>query len=546
MKISKLLSVLLIISTNTFAQGSQPNQVATGIIKNAKTNTNSTSESYYSNIAPNFASAKSVSSQIATVAKPLDQINQAEVNPKPASRLHSTAVAAKKIVNTIANAAISEAYAADSDQRTITTPIKPASPANTVKPVVAKPTIAAANATSAAATATTPSVSVQVDKTMPFQADNFAQPNSTIPQAVQDKIQIIDKAYSPNQQSVTDSVKEINKQSSKISTPPEKKESATPAEPILNKANTDLDVMELPNAKSLKKVKKEEKKEEFTTIVVHSKKAPQAQQPTTVTVAPAIAEFAADTKQSSDSNLKNISDTKQDVTVKPGVTQMVKISKDYLNRLITPFPNPILPTIADIDYTISDNIIYITPKTDKPFSVFITDKSNQKDSISVLFVPDSILPREVTFHLEGYDSKADFLTTDALSQIANMNGSTTDTYNQQIVNVMKNLAKGNIPNGYTLNELNKAKAPQCKFTLMDSNPMQMLETTNRRIFIYKVTNRAANTQSILENACYREGVVASAAYPYVNLEPNQSTEFYVLVNKDFQSDSMQQRPVLVK
>lgn len=544
MKISKLLSVLLIISTNTFAQEAQSSRDVSGVIRNAKANSAIT---YALPIAPNFDIAAPVKSQISSVPKVINNIKEAGVKIKPNAPLASNSVAAK-LVKTIANAAISPAYADGVDQPVTNqnkvqpsklTPTKTTatSTASTPSTLSATPQSKPATVTPAVSTAAAPSV----DKTMPFQADNFTQPTSSLPQSVQDKIQIIDKAYSPNQQSITDSVKESNKQSSKIATPPEKKEAAPTSEPILNKSNADLDVMDLQNPKSLKKAKKEE----FTTIVVHSKKS-QPTQPTSVTVASPIAEIVADNKQSLDLNAKNISDTKMDITVKPGVTQMVKISKDYLNRLITPFPNPILPTVADIDYTISDNIVYITPKTDKPFSVFITDKSNQKDSISVLFVPDSILPREINFHLEGYDSKADFLTTDALAQIANMNGSTTDSYNQQIVNVMKNLAKGNIPNGYTLNELNKAKAPQCKFTLMDSNPMQMLETTNRRIFIYKVTNRAANTQSILENACYREGVVASAAYPYVNLEPNQSTEFYVLVNKDFQSDNMQQRPVLVK
>lgn len=283
---------------------------------------------------------------------------------------------------------------------------------------------------------------------------------------------------------------------------------------------------------------------DYSTIIVRSKRAVSSATPGTAS-ADQKAKVQPTPELPKDINLPGDSDAK-DITVKSGVTQIVKISKSYLNRFITPFQNPILPTTSDFDYYVSDNIVYLTPKGPEPISAFITDKNNQKTSINVLLVPDNIMPREIVFHVEGIDNTSENLSTDALEEMLKLNGNKTDNYLDQITNLMTDVAKGNIPQGYSQSEVKRSKSPQCRFSQMESAPLQSYESINRRLIVYKVTNRADANQPITESACYRKGVVAVAAYPYVNLGPNQSTELYVLTDKSYSVETTQKREILVK
>jgi conjugal transfer pilus assembly protein TraK len=285
---------------------------------------------------------------------------------------------------------------------------------------------------------------------------------------------------------------------------------------------------------------------DYSTIIVRSKRAVTAPSAVTNVADQKAKQTALPAELPKDFNLPTDGESRVDITVKPGVTQIVKISKDYLNRIITPFQNPILPTTSDFDYNVSDNIIYLTPKGNSPISAFITDKNNQKTSINVLLVPDNILPREIIFHVEGMDNNSENLSTDALEEMLKLNGNKTDSYLDQITNMMTEIAKGNVPTGYNPAEVKRSKSPQCRFTQMESAPLQSYESINRRIIVYKVTNRADKNQPITESACYRKGVVAVSAYPYVNLEPNQSTELYVLTDKSYTVETTQKREILVK
>ncbi|MGP1715698.1 MAG: hypothetical protein ACTS9Y_00835 [Methylophilus sp.] len=369
---------------------------------------------------------------------------------------------------------------------------------------------------------------------------------STTPSAqTSEVINTLSNSYSPNKASLQDKV-EIENNKKPVKPPaPEVKPPAADGLPQplgLDNFNTN----KLPSPKKVDAVS-EPDVPDYSTIIVRSKR--------TVTQAGANTTTAADYKQKAaplppelpkDFNLPTDGESKIDITVKPGVTQIVKISKDYLNRIITPFQNPILPTISDFDYSVSDNIIYITAKGTGPISAFITDKNNQKTSINVLLIPDNIMPREIIFHIEGMENNSENLSTDALEEMLKLNGNKTDNYLDQITTLMTEIAKGNVPTGYVPGEVKRSKSPQCRFTQMESAPLQTYESINRRIIVYKVTNRSERNQPITESACYRKGVVAVSAYPYVNLEPNQSTELYVLTDKNYTVENTQKREILVK
>lgn len=378
-----------------------------------------------------------------------------------------------------------------------------------------------------------------------FNAAQAEEITSTTPSAqTSEVINTFSNAYSPNKPSLQEKNDADNNRKPVKPPAPEVQPPAQPQPVGLDNFNTDK--LPQPKAKSADSVSQPDVPD-YSTIIVRSKRAvsqPSAVTTTTLEQKQKAASLPPDLPK--DFVLPTDGESKIDITVKPGITQIVKISKDHLNRIITPFQNPILPTISDFDYTVSDNIIYISAKGTSPISAFITDKNNQKTSINVLLVPDNILAREVIFHIEGMENNSENLSTDALEEMLKLNGSKTDNYLDQITNLMTEIAKGNVPTGYVPAEVKRSKSPQCRFTQMESAPLQTYESINRRIIVYKVTNRAEKNQPITENACYRKGVVAVSAYPYVNLDPNQSTELYVLTDKNYTVENTQKREILVK
>lgn len=219
------------------------------------------------------------------------------------------------------------------------------------------------------------------------------------------------------------------------------------------------------------------------------------------------------------------------LSVIPGVVEVVPISKGYLNRIVTPFENPRVYTINPIDTKVDANVVYVATDSDTPIGVYIQDNTEGADdtAISLSLTPQDIPPRELRLRLSGRSGGGGFASKNAEKW------ETGQPYVVTIKEVMKALALNQLPQGYSLS--GPGNVPyRCDIPGFAMRLAQMVDGHNFRIAIYAVRNVSSYTREITEQACYRRGVAAVAAWPSAILEPNQETELYVAMKPNIEEE----------
>ena len=234
------------------------------------------------------------------------------------------------------------------------------------------------------------------------------------------------------------------------------------------------------------------------------------------------------------------------ILVTPGVNQIITISTDQPNRIVTPFNHPqILSSALEAgsgdscgEVCVKGSVIYISTKKDYPLGMFVTEKGNEPTAVSLTLVPRRIPPREV--HLQLSDSAS-----------ALMQGSdeakaweTEQPFVSGVKKAMKAIALGEVPNGYHIQKIPSGyPLPSCtqEGLNFDFGKGQLLAGANLNYVIGKITNVGQREIEFHEASCGGYDVAAVAAYPYNLLRPGESTEVYVVQRINSQGSVQQSR-----
>lgn len=222
---------------------------------------------------------------------------------------------------------------------------------------------------------------------------------------------------------------------------------------------------------------------------------------------------------------------------------------------------------TDAPILINKGYLYVTPKNpDEPIALLVSERGIPGSAVSVLLLPADVPPimAQVTVLL---DTKLRFerqqlieeqkrLELDAQKELDEINaalerGETdlvtgTDPYQERITKLLVEVAKENIPTGFSLktyNEVSKYDRYPCdssKMVMMHETVMQ-LESSREIIDIVRVTNDINGLRSVEEEYCISDGVMAAAVYNKSLLAPGESTELYVLRDKNYQKKLKKQQ-----
>lgn len=233
------------------------------------------------------------------------------------------------------------------------------------------------------------------------------------------------------------------------------------------------------------------------------------------------------------------------LVVSQGVTEMVTIAKNFPNRFITPFDAAeVVTTDENLSHEGYGGAVILATSGDRPIGIFIQDKFSDR-SISLVLVPETVPQRELRLVLD------ETWVAPVLRQNPEANDvqlpSAQNDYVEFVKATLRALAKGEVPDGHALTPLDAEQVPKCQIPGIAVKAAQMLEGPTTRIGVYVATNTAASALPVQEAGCYRRGVLAVSAFPNPVLEPNQSTEVYVLMRKDMVTRTVtgKRRPVLV-
>ncbi|MGN0902387.1 MAG: type-F conjugative transfer system secretin TraK, partial [Succinivibrio sp.] len=192
-----------------------------------------------------------------------------------------------------------------------------------------------------------------------------------------------------------------------------------------------------------------------------------------------------------------------DLRVKPGVNQIITISTDQPNRIITPFNNPQILSSALQggsgkecgEVCVKGNVVYVSTKKDYPLGLFITDKGNEQTAISLTLVPRRIPPREVNLILNDSNT-----VTLSGSEEANV-WETSQPFVNTLKKTLLAIALGEVPSGYHLQKIpSKYQLPVCNQSGLkfDFSKGQLMAGVNLNYVIGTVTNVSNQPIEIIE------------------------------------------------
>ena len=243
------------------------------------------------------------------------------------------------------------------------------------------------------------------------------------------------------------------------------------------------------------------------------------------------------------SSVSSTADTNITLTVVPGTTDLVRIARGYLNRVITPFEDPKLLTVNAVEVKKEGASLYLTTASERPVGVHILSNDPEDTrSISLTLIPARIPPKTIT--LRWPEGTPGAMLPVSMTKARRWEESAP--YEEKLFDLVEQVAQGKVPDGYALGPA--GEAVDCKLPGVEFYTGQRLTGAHFSIFVLRATNVDHSPIEILSQAgCDLPGVALVAPWPRAYLEPNESTEVYVaVVNEAYRPQAREQiRPSLL-
>ena len=228
------------------------------------------------------------------------------------------------------------------------------------------------------------------------------------------------------------------------------------------------------------------------------------------------------------------------LNIKPGVNEIIPISKGHINRIITPFPQPKVNTASNVTVTNEGNVLYLSTQSDIPVTLFITAQDNQAIALSLTLLPKDIPPKEITLALQSINPFNPFKPVQK-----NQPFYENADYVNSIKNIFRTLATGKVPDGYSLRAALAEDNFQCNQIGMQTRVGQVMEGTRLAIMVAKITNVSEADLELNEPACANSTTLAIASFPSNKIAPNETIEIYAILLKPELAQNVQNRPSLL-
>lgn len=216
------------------------------------------------------------------------------------------------------------------------------------------------------------------------------------------------------------------------------------------------------------------------------------------------------------------------IVVESGVNQIVPVAVGHLNRLVTPFQAPAVPTVSGAKIEVKGNVVYISTDEEVPVSIFITEKGDESRAINLTLIPQRIPPREL--FLQMPDIVAGFGAGIPAANARAQGWETSQPYVETLRALFRHLALGEVPQGYSiLRPSASMKLPQCSMQGLnvDFRNGQVLQGHSFVVYVGVARNVSGDPVEITEAGCADWHTAAVAGWPHTMVAPGQATEIYV-------------------
>lgn len=222
------------------------------------------------------------------------------------------------------------------------------------------------------------------------------------------------------------------------------------------------------------------------------------------------------------------------------------ISRQFLNRIVTPFLHPIVKTSSPktvVTNEVVGQTIFVSLSTAQlePVVLYIMDQGDNLDSVSLMLDPKDVGPVEIDLKQPGMPGSQgpQYRFDDVKAAQWEQSNPYTDT----LTDLMRQLGQGHVPPGYAYRDIGATdRAPGCQQAGLTLQPKQVLEGHDMVAFVAAMTNTSDQPIEFQESSCAADGVLAVASWPGPLLQAHQSSEVYIVVRRSATGGPTNLRP----
>jgi conjugal transfer pilus assembly protein TraK len=231
------------------------------------------------------------------------------------------------------------------------------------------------------------------------------------------------------------------------------------------------------------------------------------------------------------------------IKLKPGKTESIVIAKGKLNRIVTPYAEPKVLTVDNVETKIDGSAVYLATDSETPISLFISDTETGSAASLQLAPQELVTPVEIRLEADPAMASA----TEAASSKTDRLFRQDSPYITDVKAIMQNLGKQQIPQGFTLEEVTDElrSITICHAANLTFWPGQLLSGHDSRIVVVIAQNNGTSPAVFEEAFCAGENTLAVAAWPKIRLEPGDKTEVFILMRLPEGKSGEEIRPALL-
>lgn len=226
---------------------------------------------------------------------------------------------------------------------------------------------------------------------------------------------------------------------------------------------------------------------------------------------------------------------KDDPSTKPtvlhtrnGVNEIVRLSSRLPNRIATPFAKPVV--VGDLPDDDSQRVVgsdvYLTPQGEQPLGVFIVDKENTSQAVSLTIIPAGEIPgQNLIIKLEDLRTVKP-LAPNTEEEHAIVRPRSSD-YVGNVREIMSQAVRGKI-RGFAVVPIEGGMA---KMGSIEVTPEYAFTGSTVDVYRYSIMNAGSEVVDLAETAFYRKGVKAVSFFPKLSLAPRESGYVFLLADK---------------
>jgi len=225
------------------------------------------------------------------------------------------------------------------------------------------------------------------------------------------------------------------------------------------------------------------------------------------------------------------------LTVRPGTNLVTEIAIGHLNRIVTPFSNPVVRTVADVTTELEGNVVYLAANSTDPATLYITDDAYPNVAIGLTLAPRAVPPQELRLRVPGLSGSGATAPARAAAPTPMPTLTTpawrpgADPYISGLTAGLRALALGEAPLGGSAKRSGR-RLIQCPQPGLKLDTEARFDTPGLRWQRLQATNRGADTVTIDPAACTMDAegrLAAIAVWPRQRLRSGESTNLLIAV-----------------